>query len=97
MIKLNIDVKKINKEHLYEGKKGTYLNLVLFENRDGVDEYGNSGFVTQEVYKEDREAGVKGPILGNWKELGKGNQKPKSQPPTRNARQNEPESDDIPF
>ena len=70
MQSLNIDVKKIDKAALYVGAKGTYLNLTLLENRDGTDQYGNDGFITQDIGKERRLAGEKGPILGNWKHIG---------------------------
>ena len=69
MIKLKIDVKKIAKEHLFHGAKGTYLDLALFDNKDGKGDYGDDGFIAQEVTKEKREAGVKGPIIGNWRHV----------------------------
>jgi hypothetical protein len=69
MQKLNINVSLIDKSELYEGKKGKYLSLTLFENRDGTDQYGNDGFIVQDIGKERREAGQKGPIIGNWKHV----------------------------
>jgi hypothetical protein len=70
MQSLKIDVKKIDKTALYQGEKGTYLDLTLMENRDGTDQYGYDGFIVQSISKERRLAGEKGPILGNWKHLG---------------------------
>jgi hypothetical protein len=70
MQSINIDVKKILKDALYPGEKGLYLNLVLHENKTGRDQYGNDGFVTQDLGKERRLAGEKSPILGNWKHIG---------------------------
>lgn len=97
MKKLKIDVTKINKNYLFKGEKGTYLDLVLLDNRDGVDQYGNSGMIVQEVSREDREAGIKGPILGNWKEVGaKKSAAPRPQP-TPQKRQTPVEDDDIPW
>jgi hypothetical protein len=69
MQRLNINVSLIDKSELYEGKKGKYLSLTLFENRDGEDQYGNAGFIVQDIGKERREAGQKGPIIGNWKHV----------------------------
>jgi hypothetical protein len=69
MQKLNINVSLIDKSELYEGKKGKYLSLTLFENRDGTDQYGNDGFIVQDIGKERRESGQKGPIIGNWKHV----------------------------
>ena len=69
-IALKIDVTKIDKERLYKGSKGTYLDAVLMYDSED-DQYGNNGMIVQSVSKEERESGVKGNILGNGKELGK--------------------------
>lgn len=91
---LNINVTKIDKSALYEGKSGKYLNLVLFDNKDGLDQYGNSGFVTQDIGKERRETGERGPIIGNWKETGQ----PKPQQVAHSSAHTHAEDhDDIPF
>jgi hypothetical protein len=70
-IDISLDVSKIDKTALYEspktGKK--YLNISVLI-RDEKDQYGNDGFVVQDIGKERRMAGEKGPILGNWKQLG---------------------------
>ena len=110
MIKLKVDVKKIAKEHLFTGAKGTYLDLALIENKDGEDQYGNAGFIVQEVTKEQREAGVKGPIIGNFKHVGTGGNGGNRNPMggtdrTANEAMRQPagttqaddETDDIPF
>lgn len=68
--KIKIDVTKIQKEHLFKGERGTYLDIAMFENRDGEDRYGNIGYCVQEISKEAREAGAKGPIIGNYKIVG---------------------------
>ena len=65
----NINVSKIDKSALFSGKKGTYLDLVFHDNKEGRDQYGNDGFVTQGIPKERRDAGERGEILGNWKNL----------------------------
>ena len=64
-IRIKINASKILKEHLYAGKNGLYLDAIAFENRDGPDQYGNTHFVCQSVSKADREAGKRGPIIGN--------------------------------
>jgi hypothetical protein len=69
MITIKLNCSRIDKTALFEGKNGKYLDLVLFENKGGRDQYGNDGFVTQDIGKERREAGEKGPILGNYKEV----------------------------
>lgn len=70
MTKLSINVTKIDKSHLIEGKSGKYLELILNENKNGPDQYGNDGFVTQGVSKAAREAGQRGPIVGNYRTIG---------------------------
>jgi len=78
MITIKLDCTKIDKNRMIAGKPKKdgsipkYIDLVLFENKNGPDEWGNDGFVAQSVSKEEREKGVRGPILGNWKELSKG-------------------------
>lgn len=98
MITVKINCSKIEKARLFKGEKGLYLDLLLIENRDGVDQYGNAGFVSHSVSKEEREKGVKGTIIGNYKIIGQkpaaSSASPKKQTPT------EPppaEGDDVPF
>lgn len=95
IIKVKIDCKKIDKSKLYIGEKGTYLDCTLLENRDGTDQYGNNFMVVQDVSKADREAGVKGAILGNAKILELRDKPPASKPaqPARAPTQ----TDDTPF
>lgn len=71
MQKLNINVLKIDKAALYKGEKGTYMTLTLMTNREGEDKYGNDGFIIQDLSKERRDSGDKGPIIGNWKYINK--------------------------
>jgi hypothetical protein len=71
MIAVKIDVTKIDKSHLFEGKNGAkYLDVILIETPD--NRFGNHYMAAQSVSKEARESGVKGPILGNGKVVGKG-------------------------
>jgi hypothetical protein len=66
-VSLNIDVTKIDKAHIYEGKKGKYLTMTAFIDIDEQDQYGNNGMITQKLSKEAQDAGQKGAILGNSK------------------------------
>ena len=70
-IEVQIDVTKIQKERLYQGKKGNYLTLTTFVDLDNVDQYDNNGFVTQKKTKDEGKD-VQLPILGNtrvfWKD-----------------------------
>ena len=65
-ISLSIDVTKLDKSRFFKGKKGTYADLTLrFD--DEEDQYGNNGFISENVSKEEREAGEQGTIVGNAK------------------------------
>jgi len=46
-LSVRVDVTKIDKERLYKGKKGTYLDLVTFVDLDNRDQYDNNGFISQ--------------------------------------------------
>lgn len=80
MQRISINVTKIPRDRIKPGKNGQYVDLVLFDNRDGKDQYGNDGFVAIDVSKEERENGVKGPIVGNWKHIGGASSKPAAEP-----------------
>ena len=72
ILKLKIDLKKIDKTKLFKAESGAvYLDCtVLLKDNGEVDSYGNNGMIVQEVSKADREAGLKGAILGNSKPMG---------------------------
>ena len=57
----------MDKQYLYEGKTGKFLEVTLLESKNGPDKYGNDGFVVQGVSKEARDRGERGPIIGSWK------------------------------
>ena len=66
-ISLNMNVMKIDKDRLVKGGKGKYLNASGFINLVETSQYGDHGFIRQDVSKEEREQGIKGEILGNIK------------------------------
>ncbi len=99
-IKINIDVTKIDKTRLFKGQKGTYLDMTTFIDTDSLDQYGNNGFITQSISKEEREAGQQGMILGNCKVFfgGATQQQPQQpQEPTYNEPPTDFDDDEIPF
>ena len=73
-LSLKINVSQIDKARLFAGQKGKYLDATIFVDLDQLDQYGNSGMITQDVTKEEKQQGIKGNILGNgkvfWKEGG---------------------------
>jgi hypothetical protein len=101
MITLSIDVTQIDKTRLKEitrknGQKAKFLELILIETPDG--QYGDY-MVKQGITKEEREARVEMPILGNGKNVGGGNRQ-QSRPVQRQPKMDEVFNDDsseIPF
>jgi hypothetical protein len=78
-VSLKIDVTKIDKQKLFSGAKGTYLDATVFIDLNQEDQYGNHGMITQAVKQgEDKNSGA---ILGNckifWREDGQ--QQPQQQ------------------
>jgi hypothetical protein len=67
-IKLKINVTKLLKEYFFHGKNGVYVDLVGF---DKPDQYGNDGFLQQDLPRDVREAGkVRAEICGSFKIMG---------------------------
>lgn len=95
-VSLKIDVAKVDKDKLVQGKKGKYLNCTVFIDPNNPDQFGNAGAIYEEVSKEERAAGTKGTILGNAKVFwqGEGKQQAAPQAPAAPA---QPSLDDIPF
>jgi hypothetical protein len=96
-ITISIDVTKIDKTRLFKGKKGVYMDVTTFIDTDNPDQYDQHGFISQSTTKEEREAGLKTPILGNCKVFFKDDNavqvKQGMPPPTVGS----PFDDDIPF
>lgn len=107
MIKISIDVTRLDKSKFKtfkrkDGSTGVSADIILFENREGADQFGNLGFAKQDMTKEEREAKVQMPILGNWREVGQPRQQ--TQPNAQPAKNADPsqaadplDGDDIPF
>jgi hypothetical protein len=106
-ITARIDVTKIEKERLYQGKKGKYLDIVLIPTPNA--KYEQTHMVVQSVSKEERDQGIKGNILGNAKEIEQ-ERRSYNEPPPAHRRQlagaearTEPDwaaeqnQDDVPF
>lgn len=90
MIVISLNVIKLEKGRFFKGKKGIYADLALIE---GPDDFGNDGFVVQSITKEERDAGEKGKIVGNWRTVSKNHGKPV----TPKEPQPQAEGADIPF
>jgi hypothetical protein len=104
-IDISIDVSKIDKTALYEspktGKKYLSMSVLI---REDKDQYGNDGFIVQKISKDRKDAGERGPILGNCKIMDwdapkrsqHGEAKANGYAPQANA-QDDDDSDTIPF
>ena len=66
-LSLKINTSQIDMNRLFNGAKGNYLDCTIFVDLAELDQYGNSGMVTQDVSKDEKAQGVKGNILGNGK------------------------------
>lgn len=67
----SINVSKIDKSKLVQGKQGLYLNLTIWKN-DEPNQFGNDVSIQQSLTKEEREAGAPKIFLGNGKTVTKG-------------------------
>lgn len=96
---VKVDLQKIDKAHLFQGKKGLYLDLVLFNTPES--EYGDDFVVKQDLGKEAREQGKESPILGNAKAWAIGEGSPCSKgdamPSSTPSKPAPASSDDLPF
>jgi len=65
-VNFQIDFEKLDKLRFHKGKKGTYGNFTIFINSE-PDQYGQNGGIKQADTKEERDAGIKLPFVGNSK------------------------------
>ena len=66
IISASIDLTKIDKAKIYEGKKGKYYPITVVLN-DEPGQYGDSGYIMTEQTKEERDAKAQKQYLGNVK------------------------------
>lgn len=66
-LNIKVDVTKLDKSRFFKGANGTYADLTVFFDPDSTDKFGNHGSVTQAATKEERQARVKLPFVGNAK------------------------------
>jgi hypothetical protein len=97
-IRLRIDLTKIDKNNIFVGKKGKYLDADAVLS-DGVDDYGNTGFIAQVNLKENQKDSegnyIKTPIIGNaidWEV-----KKQTGAAPQQAAVQDDDDDGDLPF
>ena len=66
IIATSIDLTKIPKDKIIDGKKGKYLPITITLN-DELDQFGNQGPVVVQQTKEERDAKTEKVYLGNVK------------------------------
>lgn len=72
MIKISINLNKIPQEKVTTSKNGdSWVNLVLWENKDGVDKFGNSHSLTLSKSLEEKDQ--PNIYVGNGKSYDKSN------------------------
>ena len=100
LVSIKIDLSKIDENRVFHSIKtgARYLDItgVL---TDTPDQYENNGFVKQNTTKEERESGLKLPIIGNFKLLKILDQPAQSAPAQPIQREVNPfdESSELPF
>lgn len=90
-VKINFDL--LDQSKLFPGKKGRYLDLALIETKG--NKYGDDYMVVQDLGKEARERGEKGPILGNARVIRA--QGAQTAPAHKAAQEPENDGQNVPF
>lgn len=65
IINASINLDKITKDKIYQGKNGRYLTLTFALNEE--TRFGNNVSISESLTKEEREGGVEKNYLGNGK------------------------------
>lgn len=92
IVSASIDLSKIDKAKIINGKEGRmYLDITIIVN-DEADKYGQDTQIIQGQTKEEREAKAPKNYLGNGKTIWSGQSKPKPEGGTLS-----PVSSDLPF
>lgn len=94
-INASINLSMIDKSQIVEGKNGKYCNIRLVNTPDS--QYGYDYMVTQDIPKELREQGLKGPILGNGRAYDYDGGKPSQKEARAEVSVAARVSDDLPF
>lgn len=82
---------------MFPGKNGAkYLDAIAME-LDQPDQYGNNWRIVEAVSKEERQAGKRGPILGNGKNIGGAKRSEVKPAATETQSDGPPPEEDVPF
>lgn len=99
-MKANIDLSKIPKSKIYQGKKGSYLPITITIN-DELGTYGDNGPIIVEQTKDERDATANKVYLGNVKIVWTNGTNVDAAPREGDSQQSAPApaavEDDLPF
>ena len=97
IISASIDLTKIDKSKIIEGKNGgKFYNIQIFCN-DEKDKYGNDVGLTDSQTKEERESKAKKKYLGNGRTVWSSEKTSKNMPNETVTENNPQENDNLPF
>lgn len=97
IISASIDVSKIDKSKLIDGKNGAkYYNFDITVN-DEPNKYGKDVSISQSQTKEEREANEKKVFIGNGKTVWSKEAQCQLHPKQEKQNRNESDSQDMPF
>ena len=100
IIATSIDLTKIPKDKIIEGKKGKYLPITVTIN-DEVDQFGNQGPVVVQQSKDERDAKTEKVYLGNvkvvWTNGDNVDVAPRDNVPAAAPQQSQQAVNDLPF
>lgn len=101
MVNISIDLTKIDKSRIVEGKNGQKYYNITVDQRKEADKFGNTHTVYQTPTKEEREAKKDKVYIGSGKEFIFNNQQqaaPQQQPTEQREWKGGPDIDDsLPF
>ena len=73
-VNFKVNLSQIDQARCFNGKKGKYADLTAFIDIDEVGQYGDNGTISQQTSKDERDQGIKLPIIGNttvfWRDDG---------------------------
>ena len=95
LLSVKIDVTKIDKSRLFQGKKGTYLDADIWIN-DEQDKFGNDASVSMSQTKEEREAKAQKIYIGSARKVFGWDDAPVSKAAPA-SEQEDDEEDSLPF
>ena len=102
-VNFKINLSKLDKSRFFRANSGDiYANFTSFVDTENTDRFDNHGAITQGLTKEERQAKVKAPFVGNskifWKDSPKGENTPTTnQNQQEYSQQGERFDDPLPF